>query len=87
LCHKLALARIPGFTLKDARAKLGRRVELKGNGLEGTSKVIDTGTVAYIDESCGYRSLVIDWDKLLPGMKHRITSIGPDTYKKVIIEE
>lgn len=87
VCHTLSLAKVSGFTPEEARAKIGRRVELKENALEGTSKIINSGTVAYIDERCGYRYLVIDWDRLLPGMKHRITFIDRNTYQKCVVEE
>jgi hypothetical protein len=86
LCHKLSVGKVSGFTMEEAQGKIGRRVDLKESGLEGTSKIINTGTVAYIDEKCGRRYLVIDWDQLLPGMKHRITWIDPVTYKKAVVE-
>jgi len=83
---RLSAPKVSGFTMKEAQAKIGRRVELKENGLEATTKIINTGTVAYMDERYGQRYLVVDWDQLLPGMKHRITWIDRDTYKKAIIE-
>ena len=88
LCHRLTVARMSGFALEEVRSKIGRRVELKDDTREGDSKIINTGTVACFDEECGgYRYLVVAWDKLLPGMNHRITSIDRNTYQKFIIEE
>jgi hypothetical protein len=78
---------LSGFSLQEAQSKLGRRVKLKSNVHDDEAHVINTGTVAYIDEKGGVRYLVIDWDEQLPGMRHRITSIDRDVYGKVIIEE
>ena len=75
-----------GFSLEEAQAKLGRRVKLIDNS-QDPPRIVNTGTVAFINEIHEQRYLVIDWDELNPGMRHRITQQTRETYERVIVEE
>jgi ABC-type glycerol-3-phosphate transport system substrate-binding protein len=76
-----------GFSHEETQAKLGRRVKLKANAFSSDSEFTNTGVVAYSTRDHGERVLVIDWDKKLPGWKHRITQVDRNTYQKLIAED
>lgn len=77
---------VRGFSEAEVRAKLGRHVKWKASAI-ADDKFINTGVVAFSLVRNGERVLVIDWDKKLGLMKHRITEISRVEYEKIIVED
>jgi hypothetical protein len=77
---------VRGFSEAEVQAKVGRHVKWKASRVSN-DKFINTGMVAFSMVRDGERLLVIDWDKKLNGMKHRITQISPVEYEKIIVED